>query len=280
MSVDVTHGVWGNVVTVQKEATCFLYISHIRWFLIGKSAKRPVSGRHIGSINNSTLFSVVDSPVVPVLILNGLYVEGTSKLSSSGSTCFESTFCGLVIFLLFVFLMILDAVDGRVRDWILLLSLSSAIFVDGSLLVLHGREKPDAPFMSSSPLYLLTAVAPPRVDGIVASDACTAWRSRHDSTTRIIICILRIMTTIMATMPQWRCWCSSESVDYLYVVLILMTLFSFVLKAFWLVSGGKAPSLSSKPLLSPVCCALIEGRLLCAVLPVSCVCSWAGSIRW
>lgn len=50
-----------------------------------------------------------------------------------------------------------------------------------------------------------------------------------------------------------------------------MSLFSFVLKAFWLVSGGKAPSLSSKPLLSPaVLCALIEGRLLCAVLCAVC----------
>ena len=35
----------------QKEATCFLYISHMRVFLMGNNAKRPGSGRHMDSTN-------------------------------------------------------------------------------------------------------------------------------------------------------------------------------------------------------------------------------------
>ena len=56
--------------TDQKEATCFLYISHMRVFLMGNRANRPGSGRHIDSTNTDCSSSTSTlSPIISVVVV-------------------------------------------------------------------------------------------------------------------------------------------------------------------------------------------------------------------
>lgn len=117
--------VYTSVLTYQKDATCFLYMSHMRVFLIGNRAKRPGSGRHIDSTKTDecslrccfpcscSSLSVFVSVVVSVG--NGFMGSADDAYGVSISTAYDDDDGGVDILLLLVVSMgSLDVDSGMV----------------------------------------------------------------------------------------------------------------------------------------------------------------------